>query len=1477
MASALDKLTALRGGGTAKDKLARIRATLLEQQGIDAEEVKRRAAADEPIVQTGLRPATGAQEIGADVAAGVTGLAGGVMGLGGLAVDAAKDWATGGLLGRLARGEGAKPDLAATEMAGRATDKVRTATRGAFGIDENVATQGDEAITEFLGDVVAPGPEIIGALRKLKALRAAKGGKPITESADAAARATLHQPVQTDMVETVGDVTPPGGSVMGVENPKISLRQSEEAWRDMTPEQKAKSLEAIRFNDGPKPTVKVPEDVTLPNEVNDLKPHQAHLMAQKIAAENGWNIPQGSGIKAQKPLKAQAPQMIPRAPEPEQIPDFGPSATTSGKALWEMTPDELARELDIAKARESDIDVAIFGEEGAKKYNRLQRTANSSFDRARADAASAEIKKMEAALTESQRNRLFGIGDTAATADEIEAFRKGLDSLDYSSPQSLGDSLKWALTKIEEKPLEEMSEASRVAVAQLRHAHEIAVANGWDPQAVIGAAVRGSAARFDPSEVPFMLRRFMRGEGATPPARHAITGSAEWQADNVTPVRPTDQEDAFAAMHDDVDAGVPTSQAIGTYYEKADKSLGLDRADPSIDTRVFNGKDWNAATPDEIEGEIARLMTLEQRALKESDNMPTPEIEQLNRQMDALTDIANRRGAAADNVASMGDETAPQIEAGVEAWDAIEVHGDGALKDLRPDAPAGDGDWWYLASFNDGREFRYRIGADGMTVLAVDEGAGVVPLSVEGVVSDVSRGFGPHADPERFAIGGRAGAQQGQSEVDQFIDDLPEVQGERGLAEPMSDAESIEIFGAPREATHPPGKPPGGDSGFHSRDWASRQLSGGGDGPPTTVPPGSRGPGDLPPAKKEKVLETPETLWQATKNRMVTEGLTALRKSGPVGAEIADKLSRAQRRFAQMAVEPIEALRPVRHLSKQQQQQFVDLLDGKVTADQVTPNVRTLAAAHRRFLDQFGAAAEEHGLMIQLADGTWVPFQRRPDYFPHLKKDDPDGSVFVGSDELPTGARVGSLEHAREGEMDFLRDPVQALAAYYSGAARKIAEIEQFGSEMTKVVDQYVRAASKGGEKSEFIRDALHRSLGGGPRPLHAVQGVVGDAMNVQVFTKLMTAVIGNATQTVYTFTKAGAKNTAGAIFDFVRGTIGDREVLAEAIRSGAPIEGMINDLLAGKQGRWSALLARGTLRATGFTGVEHANRIIAAGAGIRTAEDLARVASGKAILPWFGTEKAKARALTELEKMGIDTAKFQKTGKLSEQDRLNAGFWMSHRTQFGTRPEDMPFGWSASPQARLMTQFKGFSFKAAKFLKDEVVTPALKGNPTPLLRFAAGAGVLGGLSETARDILFDRNDWKEYRDGAITDREYLKRKVIDGIVAVSMANTVASIYKAGEYGVRGLEDWLIGPTLSDMRRQTDVVEKMKVFPAIKESVATRSVEPIASVGQAAVEDVMHGEGPITRDINKTVPATRALTNRELSPVELTRILQERQ
>ncbi len=58
----------------------------------------------------------------------------------------------------------------------------------------------------------------------------------------------------------------------------------------------------------------------------------------------------------------------------------------------------------------------------AVRYKRLQRTANSYFDVTRADAAYADVDRMEARLKEEEQEHLFGIGETDVyDLDEIRA------------------------------------------------------------------------------------------------------------------------------------------------------------------------------------------------------------------------------------------------------------------------------------------------------------------------------------------------------------------------------------------------------------------------------------------------------------------------------------------------------------------------------------------------------------------------------------------------------------------------------------------------------------------------------------------------------------------------------------------------------------------------------------------------------------------------------------------------------------------------------------------------------------------------------------------------------------------------------------------------------------------------------------------------------------------------------------------------
>src|SRR5207249_4964178 len=78
---------------------------------------------------------------------------------------------------------------------------------------------------------------------------------------------------------------------------------------------------------------------------------------------------------------------------------------------WEMTRAQIEEEYQRKKAEDDNLEASILGPELAKKYDRLQRSANSSYDTEKADRASEEIQKIEASLSERDRNRLYGVGE----------------------------------------------------------------------------------------------------------------------------------------------------------------------------------------------------------------------------------------------------------------------------------------------------------------------------------------------------------------------------------------------------------------------------------------------------------------------------------------------------------------------------------------------------------------------------------------------------------------------------------------------------------------------------------------------------------------------------------------------------------------------------------------------------------------------------------------------------------------------------------------------------------------------------------------------------------------------------------------------------------------------------------------------------------------------------------------------------------
>jgi hypothetical protein len=200
-------------------------------------------------------------------------------------------------------------------------------------------------------------------------------------------------------------------------------------------------------------------------------------------------------------------------------PEGGGSSPSTPEIVkpWEMTRSQIEDEYQRKKAEDDNLEESILGPELAKRYARLQRSANSSYDTEKANRASDEIEKIEASLSERDRNRLYGIGEEGPQVDELKDYRQSLGNLDDHDPRSLAESMRWAVSRVgRETDPAKMTHEQRVAYGTLREAARIAYENGWDTQAISREAVKAAAGRFaDPEDAAFMLDRFIKKDPQT--------------------------------------------------------------------------------------------------------------------------------------------------------------------------------------------------------------------------------------------------------------------------------------------------------------------------------------------------------------------------------------------------------------------------------------------------------------------------------------------------------------------------------------------------------------------------------------------------------------------------------------------------------------------------------------------------------------------------------------------------------------------------------------------------------------------------------------------------------------------------------------------------------------------------------------------------------------------------------------------------
>jgi hypothetical protein len=315
--------------------------------------------------------------------------------------------------------------------------------------------------------------------------------------------------------------------------------------RVMKIEQTERDREAIRqqLGDVNEGQVEAQPNVTAQPEAAGVPPE---LLRPEVGQGSQSTVARNTGVPEKvEPIKPNVGEAVeePRltsAASPEdvgasgqsipQIPAASPTVEASKDAQvvkpWEMTRDQVEEEFQRRKSDDSNIEASIFGPEQARKYERLQRTANSSTaTRERADAASAEIERMEAALSERDRNKLYGIGETGLQLEDLAQYRQSLGNLDDHDPQSLAQSMRFAVSRVgKETDPTKMTQEQQIAYGTLREAARIAHENGWDTQEISRNAVKAAAGRFsDPKDAAFMLDRFLKKEpAAQAPTRQAL-------------------------------------------------------------------------------------------------------------------------------------------------------------------------------------------------------------------------------------------------------------------------------------------------------------------------------------------------------------------------------------------------------------------------------------------------------------------------------------------------------------------------------------------------------------------------------------------------------------------------------------------------------------------------------------------------------------------------------------------------------------------------------------------------------------------------------------------------------------------------------------------------------------------------------------------------------------------------------------------
>lgn len=408
--------------------------------------------------------------------------------------------------------------------------------------------------------------------------------------------------------------------------------------------------------------------------------------------------------------------------------------------------------------------------------------------------------------------------------------------------------------------------------------------------------------------------------------------------------------------------------------------------------------------------------------------------------------------------------------------------------------------------------------------------------------------------------------------------------------------------------------------------------------------------------------------------------------------------------------------------------------------------------------------------------------------------------------------KAGHIENLRTSELpESMREMniVELFERYSNQVNRRLAHAEEWGLDwrgLEKRLKESGTEGGMGGILSNDIQEDLLRQAKG-IRQASPSDDLVNNVLAFQAVSKLgPTTTIMNTGQKLNDLIRQGVV----PFFKGLRGSLKSENRSLYAASWVSQTRDYLQEVAGASAGGGTMLqrLPGKYLKGVGFTGTEEMNRIGSSVAGVNRAEQLARQTQstrpGQAAKAW---EELVQRRVTP-----DDVEEYLQTNSFSTQTKQAIGLRESQITQHATSASDLPAGW-ASPQARVLMQFKRFAYHQSRFLYKDVAKPAWKwmdsggkkGDIRPMMRAMVAYSGGGMTIATARDALRDMQTWALGAKGRVDHRDYDNHPIGQMLKDMTYVGSFGIAGDAFERFSRGQgAGWVLGPTYSDTIDMTE-------------------------------------------------------------------------